>query len=376
MKRFSGIVAILIKEFIQVSRDRLTFGIIIGMPIIQLILFGFSINSDPRHLPLGVVIKEHSVFSRNILKGLENSTYFDVVSVFEDDKEASVALEKGTLSFVLTINSGFERKLLKGEHPQLLLEADATDPGTVGGALGNLSTIVAESTKFDLPQQMSSMSDKTESLIDVVVHRLYNPEGITAYNIIPGLIGTILSMTMIMITSMALTRERERGTMENLLAMPLSPLDIMIGKILPYIMIGLLQFGLILVAGHLLFRVPLQGSLCLATVMVLTFITANLIIGYLFSTLAKTQLQAMQLTFFFFLPSMLLSGFMFPFYGMPVWAQYLSEIFPITHFLRIIRGILLKGSGLEVLYPEMLAIIGFIIGVGAIALGRFRRTLD
>lgn len=376
MIKFSGIAAILIKEFIQVSRDRLTFGIIIGMPIIQLLLFGFSINSDPRHLPLGVVIKEHSVFSRNILKGLENSTYFNVANVFEDDKEANIALEKGNLSFVLTINSGFARKLLKGERPQLLIEADATDPGAVGGALGSLSAIVAESTKFDLPQQISNMSGKSIGLVDVVVHRRYNPEGITAYNIIPGLIGTILSMTMIMMTSMALTRERERGTMENLLAMPLSPFDIMIGKILPYIIIGLLQFGVILVAGHFLFAIPIHGSLGLATGMVLIFITANLIIGYLFSTLAKTQLQAMQLTFFFFLPSMLLSGFMFPFYGMPVWAQYLSELFPITHFLRIIRGILLKGSGVGVLYPEMLAIIGFIIVIGGVALSRFRRTLD
>ena len=376
MIRLSGIKAILIKEFIQVSRDRLTFGIIIGMPIIQLILFGFSINSDPRHLPMGVVIQEHSVFSRNILKGLENSSYFKVVTVFENDKEANVALEKGKMSFVLKINSGFERKLLKGEHPQLLLEADATDPGTVGGALGALSTIVAQSTKFDLPQQISDMTDKSPALIDVVVHRRYNPEGITAYNIIPGLIGTILSMTMIMMTSMALTRERERGTMENLLAMPLSPFDIMMGKILPYIIIGLLQFGVILVAGHFLFAVPFLGSLWLATAMVLTFITANLIIGYLFSTLAKTQLQAMQLTFFFFLPSMLLSGFMFPFFGMPKWAQYLSEIFPITHFLRIIRGILLKGSGFEMIYTEMLSIVAFIIIVGGLALGRFRRTLD
>jgi ABC-2 type transport system permease protein len=376
MKAISGISAILIKEFIQMSRDRLTFGIIIGMPIIQLILFGFSINGDPRHLPMGVVIREHSVFSRNILKGLENSSYFKVASVFEDEQAASIALEKGQLSFVLTINSGFERKLLKGERPQLLLEADATDPGTVGGALGALSTIVAQSTKFDLPQQVGDMSDASHSLIDVVVHRRYNPEGITAYNIIPGIIGTILSMTMIMMTSMALTRERERGTMENLLAMPLSPFDIMIGKILPYIIIGLLQFGVILIAGHVLFSVPFLGSLWLATAMVLTFITANLIMGYLFSTLAKTQLQAMQLTFFYFLPSLLLSGFMFPFFGMPLWAQYLSEIFPITHFLRIIRGILLKGSGFEIVYTEMLAIVAFILVVGAIALSRFRRTLD
>jgi ABC-2 type transport system permease protein len=376
MVRLSGITAILIKEFIQMSRDRLTFGIIIGMPIIQLILFGFSINGDPRHLPMGVVIREHSVFSRNILKGLENSSYFKVVSVFEDARDANIALEKGKLSFVLTINAGFERKLLKGERPQLLLEADATDPGTVGGALGAVSTIVAQSTKFDLPQQVGDMPDASQSLINVVVHRRYNPEGKTSYNIIPGIIGTILSMTMIMMTSMALTRERERGTIENLLAMPLSPLDIMIGKILPYIIIGLLQFGVILIAGHLLFAVPFLGSLWLATAMVLTFITANLIMGYLFSTLAKTQLQAMQLTFFFFLPSLLLSGFMFPFFGMPLWAQYLSEIFPITHFLRIVRGILLKGSGFEIVYTEMLAIIAFILVVGAIALGRFRRTLD
>lgn len=376
MFRLTGIIAILIKEFIQVRRDHLTFGIILIMPILQLILFGFSINNDPKYLPMGILIKEHSVFSRNILKGMENSSYFKITHMLENEAEANVALEKGKVSFVLTIDSGFERKLLKKEFPKILLEVDATDPGAVGGALAALSTIVNQSIRFDLPPQINNSIDKSRKDIDIVIHRRYNPEGITAYNIIPGLIGTILSMTMIMMTSMALTRERERGTMENLLAMPLSPLDIMIGKILPYIIIGLLQFVVIIVAGRFLFGVPFLGSIGLAIGVVLIFITANLIVGYLFSTLAKTQLQAMQLTFFFFLPSMLLSGFMFPFLGMPQWAQYLGELFPITHFLRIIRGILLKGSGLEIVYPEMLAIIGFIVVAGVVALARFQRTLD
>jgi len=373
MFRLAGVISILVKEFIQVSRDRLTFGIIIGMPIIQLILFGFSINSDPRHLSMGVLIKEHSIFSRNILKGLENSSYFRITHVLENDTEADMALEQGKVSFVLTIDFGFERKLLRKESPQILLDADATDPGAVGGALGVLSTIVNQSLRGDLPTQIGNQANGN---IDIVVHKRYNPEGITAYNIIPGLIGTILSMTMIMMTSMALTREREKGTMENLLAMPLSPLDIMVGKILPYIIMGLLQFAVIIIVGYFLFGVPFLGSIWLSLGMVLIFITANLIVGYFFSTLAKTQLQAMQLTFFFFLPSILLSGFMFPFFGMPKWAQFLGELFPITHFLRIIRGILLKGSSLEIIYPEMLSIIAFILIVGGIALARFQRTLD
>lgn len=353
MLKFNGIKAVLIKEFIQVSRDRLTFGIIIGMPIIQLLLFGFSINNDPRHLPLGLVVKENSLFSRSIINGLNNSSYFSIVKNFDDPEIANEELVKSRISFILRINPGFEQKLLKGERPKILLEVDATDPGAVGGALGAIPTIIKESTKHDL-------LNKELPPIDLVIHRRFNPEGVTAYNIIPGLIGTILSMTMIMMTSMALTRERERGTMENLLAMPLTPIDIMLGKILPYIIIGMLQFAVIVIVGRFLFSVPFEGSVLLALGMVFMFVTANLIIGYLFSTIAKTQLQAMQLTFFFFLPSILLSGFMFPFYGMPKWAQYFSEIFPLTHFLRIIRGIMLKGSGLNILYDEVMSMLVFI----------------
>jgi ABC-2 type transport system permease protein len=373
--KLRGILAILFKEFIQMRRDRLTFGIMFGLPIIQLIIFGYSINTNPKHLRLGLLSREESVFSRNLVTGLENSTYYKVTQRFQNEKDAKAALEKGGVSFLITLNSGFERQLLKGEKPQLLLEVDATDPVTIGGALSALPQIIDNSLTLDLGKKISTLSTKNGA-IDLVIHKQYNPEGVTAFNIIPGLIGVVLSMTMIMITAMALTRERERGTMENLLSMPISPFEIMVGKISPYIIVGLIQFLVIVLAGKVLFSVPIQGSLIHTGLIVLLFITANLLLGYLFSTIAKTQLQAMQLSFFFFLPSLLLSGFMFPFYGMPKWAQIIGEVFPITHFLRIIRGILLKGIGPESFMNDLVAIVAFIFIVSLIAVARFKRTLD
>jgi ABC-2 type transport system permease protein len=375
MSSFLKIKALFIKEFIQIRRDRMTFGMMVMMPIIQLILFGFAINNDPRGLPMGVLIYEESVFSRNIIKSFENSSYFKVTQNFTHENQANLALKKGDISFLLTIPAGLERGILRGDQPQILLEADATDPGTVGGALGAIPQLINQSLALDMGRYFPQGAP-SKAIIDVVVHRNYNPESITAYSIVPGLIGTILSMTMIMMTAIALTRESEKGTMENLLSMPFSPFDIMVGKITPYILIGFMQFLVIMSAGHLLFSIPIQGSLILAAMVTLLYITANLLVGYVFSTIVKTQLQAMQLTFFFFLPSLLLSGFMFPFFGMPVWAQYIGNIFPITHFLRIIRGILLKDSGLDVLYSDIFAIFLFILATAFIAVKRFRKTLD
>lgn len=375
MISFSGIKALFLKELIQMRRDRVTFAMMVMMPIIQLMLFGFSINSDPRGLPLGLHIQEESVFSRNIVKSLENSSYFAVEKNFLTSIEGADALKRGEISFLLTINPGFEKALLRKESPQILIEADASDPGAVGGSLNAIPLLIRQSIENDLGRYFPEAATQ-KGLIHTIIHRNYNPEGLTAYNIVPGLIGTILAMTMIMMTSMALTRETERGTMENLLSMPLTSLDIMVGKITPYILVGFVQFLVIIIAGNLLFSIPFRGSFILTIAVVLIYITANLLVGYVFSTLAKTQLQAMQFTFFFFLPSILLSGFMFPFYGMPKWSQYLGEVFPITHFLRIIRGILLKGNGIEIIYKELLALLLFIFCAGLLAIKRFRKTLD
>lgn len=371
MFSLSGIKALFFKEIIQIRRDRMTFGMMVIMPIVQLILFGFSINSDPRNLPLGLYIEEESIFSRRIVSSLENSSYFKVTESFNTQIQGQKALQKGEISFLLTLKRDFERNLLSSQSPQILIEADASDPGAIGGALGAIPELITQGM-----EDVSKFPAIQAKPVDVIIHKNYNPEGITAYNIVPGLIGTILAMTMIMMTSMALTRETERGTMENLLSMPLSPFDIMIGKITPYIVIGFVQFLVIIFVGNLLFSIPIRGSLILASFCVLIYIIANLIVGYVFSTLAKTQLQAMQFTFFFFLPSILLSGFMFPFFGMPKWSQYIGEIFPITHFLRIIRGILLKGNGIEIIYKELLSLCFFIFCAGFIAIKRFRQTLD
>ncbi len=375
MFSLSGIKALFFKEFIQMRRDRMTFGMMVMMPIIQLILFGFAINNDPRGLPLGVLIQEESSVSRSIVSSLENSSYFKVTHHFKTQKEGEDALKRGNISFFLTIPPGLERGVLRGDQPQILLEADATDPGAVSAPLGAIPKLINQSLARDLGRYFPQATPAT-TMIDTVIHLNYNPESITAYNIIPGLIGTILSMTMIMMTAIALTRESEKGTMENLLSMPLSPFDIMIGKITPYILVGFIQFLVIIGAGYLLFSIPILGSLLLASVMTLLYITANLLVGYVFSTIVRTQLQAMQLTFFFFLPSMLLSGFLFPFFGMPYWAQVLGNFFPITHFLRIMRGILLKDSNLDIIFNDMLAMIAFILCAAFIAIKRFRKTLD
>lgn len=369
LERWLGIV---IKEFIQLKRDRLTLGMIIGIPIMQLLLFGFAINSDPKHLPTVVVTVETSPFARAYIAAMKNSAYFDIVGSVNSEQAADLLLDRGDVQFVVTFPAGFQRALLRGERPSLLVQADATDPVAASGAISVLNHLGDEVFTPDLP----GFRPPVHSLTELRVHKRYNPEGITAYNIVPGLMGVILTMTMILMTGLAMTRERERGTFENLLATPATPLEVMTGKIVPYILIGLIQVSLVLMAARWIFHVPMLGSLLLLYAVILLFICANLTLGITFSSLARNQLQAMQMTFFFFLPSILLSGFMFPFRGMPKWAQIIGNGLPLTHFLQLVRGILLKGNGLLLLFPHIWPIFVFIAVVLALGLGTFRKTLD
>lgn len=369
------ILAILAKEFIQMRRDRMTFGMMIMVPIIQLTLFGFAINSDPRHLPTAVYLEETSPAVRSIVAAMRQSTYFDITQQVFDPAEADRLLQNGEVAFVVEVPSGFTRGLLRGDRPQLLLSADASDPSAASGAVGQMNEIVRRALNESLGRGWSSLQGQPP-LVDVVVHRRYNPEGITQYNIVPGLLGVILTMTMIMITSMAMTRERERGTLENLLAMPARPWEVMVGKITPYVGVGLIQTGIVLLASTFVFGVPFLGSPWLLLACVGLFIIANLAVGFTFSTIARTQMQAMQMTFFFFLPSILLSGFMFPFRGMPDWAQWIGSVFPLTHFLRAVRGIMLKGADATAVWHNIWPLLIFITVASFIALKRYRVTLD
>ncbi len=367
--------AVLAKEFVQMRRDRLTFAMMVGVPIIQLVLFGFAINSDPKALPTAVLAADNSVYARTFVRALENSGYFRVVRGLASEADVERALALGEVQFAVTIPENFARKLERGERPVLLIEADATDPAATSNALAALAALNQTALARDLQGELQNLQTVAPPF-ELRVQRRYNPEGITQYNIVPGLIGVVLTMTMVMMTSLAVTREYERGTIENLLATPVRPIEVMVGKIVPYIIVGYVQVTVILLAAKLLFAVPMLGSLALLSMVLILFIAANLAIGYTFSTLAKSQMQAMQMTFFFFLPSMLLSGFMFPFRGMPQWAQWLGEALPLTHFLRIVRGLLLKGNGVSEIYPNIWPIALFLLIAGTIALNRYRETLD
>ena len=377
MRRFSfsrwwGIV---LKEFLQLRRDRITFGMIVGMPIVQLVLFGYAINTDPKHLPTAVVIAEQSEFTRSYLAAMKTSGYFEFVSELQSEEAARAALARGDVQFVVNFPADFTRRLLRGERPALLIEADATDPAAAGAAIASVRELAASVARKDLKGTLAPLAGG-EPPFEVRVHKLYNPEGLTQHNIVPGLMGVILTMTMVMMTGLAMTRERERGTMENLLATPAQPLEVMTGKIVPYIFIGLIQSSIILLAARYLFFVPFVGSVAVLYVVALLFIAANLTIGITLSSLAQNQLQAMQLTFFYFLPTMLLSGFMFPFRGMPGWAQAIGEVLPATHFMRLVRGILLKGNDWADLWPNIWPLMAFTVVVMAFALIFYRKTLD
>ena len=370
----SRLYAILMKEFIQMRRDRMTFAIMVGLPVLQLIMFGFAMNTDPKHLPTAIHVADDSRYARSIASALKNSEYFDIIAVARSPEEGEQMLDKGDVTFVITIPVNFARDLIRGLSPQLLIEADASDPLAAGNALAAMSQLATSALKDDLVGPMAVRA--STSPFTTVIQRRYNPEGITQYNIVPGLIAVILTMTMVMVTAMAMTRERERGTFENLLAMPAHPLEVMLGKIIPYVVVGYIQASLILLGARFIFHVPMFGSLSLLVGATGIFIAANLALGFTFSTIAQNQLQAMQMTVFFVLPSILLSGFMFPFRGMPEWAQWIGECLPSTHFLRIVRGILLKGNGNAQIWPEIWPLLIFLVIIGSIALLRYRRTLD
>lgn len=372
---FRRLWAIVVKEFIQMRRDRLTFGMMIGIPLLQLVLFGFAINSDPKNLPAAVLMADNGPQGRTLLHAIKNSAYYNFVRELKTESEAQDALARGEVLFVVNIPENFSRDFVRGDRPTVLVEADATDPAATSNGINALNTLLNTALQNDIKGPLDFLSAK-DGPIDLRIHAMYNPDVITQYNIVPGLMGVVLTMTLVIITGLAITRERERGTMENLLSTPTRPMEVMIGKIIPYILVGYIQTILILVAARLLFHVPMYGSIPLLFTVTLIFIAANLAVGVTFSTIAANQLQAMQMSFFFFLPSILLSGFMFPFRGMPQWAQAIGEILPLTHFLRIVRGILLKGNGLEDVMPHLWQIVLFTVIALAVALKRYRRTVD
>ena len=372
---FARAAAIFIKELVQMRRDRLTFAIMLAMPVMQLLLFGFAINTDPRHLPTVIERREDGPMARSLIASLRASSFFDVVGVVERDGDGERLLKQGKATFLIIIPEGFERKLVRGERPQILIAADASDPVAAAGPIGAVNEIARRALAPHFEGALSGLAGGPPPY-DVVVHRLYNPEGVTAFNIVPALLGVILTMTMVMITSIALTRETERGTMETLLATPVRATEIMLGKTLPYVIVGVVQTILVLIAGATLFAIPFTGSPLAFAIAVGVFIFANLMLGYLISTVSRTQMQAMQMTFFVFLPSILLSGFMFPFAAMPVWAQWLGETLPLTHFLRIVRAIVLKGAGLADVATEIAPLLAILATFTGVALMRFRQTLD
>ena len=365
--------ALLSKELTQMLRDRITFAMMIGIPLIQLALFGFAINTDPKQLPSALVTTSQDQFTRAMISTLENTGYYRFDHLVSSVEEADRLMQEGTVSFVVIIPSDFSKRVLKGDRPQILIEADATDPSASSGAVSTLTTVANQAFERELGNRTS---DASSSGVEIVVHRKYNPEGISQYNIVPGLLGVILQLVMVMMTAMALTREVERGTMENLLAMPATPFEIMLGKILPYLGVGAVQVLVILGAAKAVFHVPFIGSLPLLLAGIMLFIAVLVLIGYTISTIAGSQMQAMQMSFFVFLPSLMLSGFMFPFKGMPDWAQLIGEIFPLTHFLRIVRGVMLKGADLQAIRSPMTALVLFAVLLAVLALSRFRKTLD
>ncbi len=369
------LAALLAKEFIQMRRDRITFAMMLGVPLMQLVLFGFAINNDPKALPAALVATSNDHYTRAMVSALETTGYYRFEHVAASAAEAEALIQSGEVAFVVTIPADFATRMARGDRPQILIEADATDPSASSGAISTLGTVAQQALLREQGLEAAAARAAAGTL-EVVVHRRYNPEGISQYNIVPGLLGVILQMTMVMMTSMALTRETERGTMENLLAMPASPVEIMLGKILPYLVVGAVQVVVVLAAAKLLFGVPFAGSMTLLMSAILVFVLSLVLLGYTISTAARSQMQAMQLTFFFFLPSLLLSGFMFPYRGMPGWAQVLGEIFPLTHFLRVIRAIMLKGADFAAVSFEIGALVAFILVYAALALLRFRRTLD
>ncbi|CAN7462426.1 ABC transporter permease [Phenylobacterium sp. LjRoot219] len=371
------VFAVMAKEFTQLRRDRITYAMILVLPLVQLLLFGYAINTDPRHLPAAVMAHDHGRLADAVVATLELTDYVDVRFLPTSEAEMDRLMRRGDIALALTIPPDFSQRVLKNDGAQILAEIDASDPMAAAGVAAAVAALPEQALRHDL--QGVGARPAPVPAFEVVVHRLYNPEGITAFNIVPGLLAIILSMTLVMMTAMAVTREVERGTMETLLATPANALEVMIGKLSPYVLVGLVQSVIVLLLARLLFGVPMAqtpaGWLALATGLFL-FIVNNLSLGYLISTLVRSQLQAMQLTIFYLLPSLFLSGFLFPFLGLPHWARILGEAIPITHFLRVVRGSLLKGQVLADMIPDLLALLTFLFVVASLTLARSRRTLD
>ena len=366
--------AVMSKEFIQLTRDRLTYAMILIMPIVQLLLFGYAINNDPRQLPTAVLVQDRGVMARPVLNALTNTGYFRITVAANSQAELDRALARGDVQFAVVIPADFSRKVVRGQAAEILVEADASDPSAVGGAVAALAGLPGQALARELTGPLARTGRAPP--FEVVVHRRYNPENITAFNVVPGLLGIILSMTLVMMTALGMARERERGTMEALLATPVRPMEVMIGKLTPYVFVGVIQAGLILVLARVLFAVPMSGGWLALSLGLLLFIIGSLALGFLISTVSRTQLQAMQMSFFYMMPSILLSGFMFPFRGMPEWAQVIGSIIPVTHVLRVARGSLLKGSGVMDSWPSLAALAAFLLAVGTLAMIRYRTTLD
>jgi ABC-2 type transport system permease protein len=369
------ILAVLDKEFRQLTRDRITYAMMLLIPVIQLLLFGYAINNEPRHLPAAVLVQEDSRFARSVLAALKNSAYFDLDAQARTPAELDDMIRRGDVQFAITIPGDFTHRVVRGDHAQVLVEADATDPAATGGALAALAGLPGQALAQDMKGALAPRAQKPAPF-EVVVHSRYNPEAVTAYNIVPGLLGIILSLTLVMMTALSVTRETERGTMETLLATPLEPIEVMVGKLAPYVIVGLVQTAIILLLAKFLFHVPMQGGWIGLSLGIALFIVGSLALGFLISTVARSQLQAMQMSVFYILPSILLSGFMFPFRGMPVWAQWIGQAVPVTHFLRVVRGALLKGQTLGDMWRELAALTAFVCVVTALAMARYRRTLD
>jgi ABC-2 type transport system permease protein len=367
--------AMIVKEFVQMRRDRMTFATMLFVPVLQLTLFGYAINTDPKHLPTAVLVRDEGPLTRALLAALKNTDYFEFRNQVNDAAELDRLVRTGTVQFAIEIPASFERDVRRGDRPAILVIADATDPVATGTALAAVQGVIDTALRRELRGPDAAVT-ATPSPFQITLQRRYNPEGITQYNIVPGLLGVVLTMTMMMFTALAVTREIERGTMESLLSMPIKPVEIMIGKIAPFVLIGFVQMTIILLAAHYLFGVPILGSVPLLISLSMLFAASNLAVGYTFSTVAQNQLQAVQMTFFFFLPNFLLSGFAFPFRGMPHWAQWIGEVLPLTHFIRIVRGITLKGNGFADMQLDVLALFIFMFAAMGLALLRFRKTLD
>ena len=368
-------MAVLAKEFTQLVRDRLTYAMIIGIPIVQLLLFGYAINTDPRHLPTAVLVQDNGQLARSVIGSLQRSDYYSNDHDARSPAEMDELIERGDVQFAITIPGDFTRRVVRQDKAQILVEADASDPAATGSAVAALAALPREGLKHDLdgPLAFARSSDQP---FEVVIQRRYNPESITSYNIVPGLVATILTMTLVMMTSLAMTRETERGTMETLLSTPLRPLEVMVGKLAPFVLVGIIQAMIIIMMARILFGVPMAGGWAALVLGLFLFIVGSLALGFLVSAVARNQLQAMQMSFFYFLPSILLSGFLFPFRGMPEWAQWLGSLLPVTHMLRVVRGAMLKGVGVYEAAPSLGALALFVLVVAGIAMKKYRTTLD